>query len=195
MTHNLQVGDLNLPCREVVVDAQTYLVPRGIARNYRNRSWQIKIKREGKLVLSGNHSDSLYEGTEGALKSAIDQIVSSTEIRPSRTLKIGAWVTLIWSFSGVNVLGMNALVYDPAVKRSKTIYLISQTKMAANNAGQLKEKLVKALCQGYQSETGNPVDEDLILVKEFEAEKIMASKLWEDFLKVGADVANTHKKD
>lgn len=196
MKHNLQFGEVILPCREVIVEEQTYLVPRGIARNHRNKSWQVKIARAGVLVLSGNHADSLYGGTEGALKTAIDQVVAATEVKPSRTLKISNRVSLVWAYSGRNVLSMNALVYNPHRKRSATIYLISFTKLTAEKVGDLKKKLVKALLREWQEENlDQAVPVSVMIRMDREAAKIMAGKSWEDFVKMGAGIADTQEVD
>lgn len=196
MKHNLQFGEVTLPCREVVVEEQTHLVPRGIARNHRNKSWQIKIKRAGQLILSGNYADSLYGGTEGALKTAIEQVVTTTGVQPSRTLKITSRVTLTWAYSGRNVLSMNALVYSPILKRSMTIYLISHSKLVAEKAGDLKKKLVKALMREWREENLDQVAPVAALVRmDREAARLMASKAWEDFLKLGTDMASTRVVD
>lgn len=194
MKHNLQFGEVTLPCREVVVEGQTYLVPRGIARNHRNKSWQTKIKRGGELILSGNHADSLFEGTEGALKAAIDQVLTAGGVQPSRTLKISGRVTLVWAYSGASVLSMNALVYSPERKRSTTIYLISYTKLAAEKTGDLKKKLIKALVREWQEENSlNAAPVPVLVRMDREATKMMASKSWEDFVKLGADIAGTQE--
>jgi hypothetical protein len=192
MKHNLQFGETSLPCREVVVDDQTYLVPRGIARNHRNKSWQTKIKRNGELVLSGNYADSLYAGPEGALKAAIDQVVASGDVQPSRTLKVSNRVTLLWAFSGVNVLSMNALVYSPVRKRATTIYLVSHNKLLADKAPDLKKKLIRALQREWLEENGLVTVPAAILIKlDRDVTRIMTSKSWEDFVKMGADIAGT----
>lgn len=196
MKHNLQFGEVTLPCREVVVEEQTYLVPRGVARNHRNKSWQIKIKRAGQLVLSGNYADSLYGGTEGALKAAIEHVVGSSESQPVRTLKISGRVTLVWAYSGRQVLSMNSLVYNPAMKRSATIYLISYAKLAAGKVSDLKKKLMKALLREWQEENLNQTAPVPVMIRmDREAAKIMASKAWEDFVKMGADIAGTQESE
>ncbi|QOC58016.1 hypothetical protein phiK7B1_161 [Pseudomonas phage phiK7B1] len=196
MKHNLQFGEVTLPCREVVVEEQTYLVPRGIARNHRNKSWQTKIKRGGQLILSANHADSLFNGTEGALNAAIEQVIEAGGVQPTRTLKISGRVTLVWAYSGTNVLSVNALVYSPLRKRSTTIYLISYTKLAAEKTGDLKKKLVKALLREWQEENSLSVAPVPVLVRmDREAAKIMASKSWDDFVKLGADIAGTQESD
>lgn len=194
MNHTLRFGDVNLPCREVVVDDQTYLVPRGIARNHRNKSWQTKIKRAGKLVVSGNHSDSLCGGTEEALKAAVKLVIDSSDVQPSRTLKISNRVTLVWAFSGVNVLSMNALVYCAARKRATTIYLISHSKLIAHKTKDLQSKLVRAFVREYEEENDPAtVTVGLLMKMEKDAANIMVSSDWKDFVEVGTEIANAHK--
>lgn len=65
MSHILHIGQHALPCREVDVAGQIFQVPRGIARNKRNRSWQLKVKRSGEVKASGNYGDDSYEGPQG----------------------------------------------------------------------------------------------------------------------------------
>lgn len=195
MKHNLQFGEVTLPCREVVVEEQTYLVPRGIARNQRNKSWQVKINRAGQLVLSGNHADSLHGGTEGALKTAIEQVVEAGGVKPNKTLKISSRVTLTWAYSGHNVLSMNAMVYSPARQRSAMVYLISFTKLKAEKMTGLRKKLVKALLREWEEENGTEAPVPVMVRMDREAGKIMASKAWEDFVKLGADIASAHEVD
>lgn len=188
MNHTLKVGDFNLPCREVVVDASTYIAPRGVARNNRNKSWQIKISRGGKLVLSANFTDANYGGTSGSLEHAIQCIADSGQVEAPRTIKLSSRVSLVWAYSGPGVLGMTAMVYNHETKRQKPIYLISYSKLAAGKGEDIRKKLLRVFSQEWRDVNGIqsvPVPE--LVRMDQEIAKILADESWQKFMSVGAE--------
>lgn len=193
MTHKLQVGEQTLPCREVVVAEQTYIVPRGIARNARNRAWQLKVKRGGVLKAAGNFTDDTYNGTAEALAEAINQMaeaLAGEEIPVTQNLKISQRVSLIWTTVGPGVLGISATVYNPDAKKGTVIYLISQKKVAAGRTDDLRGKLVKALSKEWMQETGKEsmaLNEVMSITKK--ATELLASPEWAEFLDMGVKMA------
>ncbi|MEG0063105.1 MAG: hypothetical protein RR740_00730 [Pseudomonas sp.] len=193
MTLKLQVGEQTLPCREVVVAEQTFNVPRGIARNARNRAWQVKVKRAGALKASGNFTDDTYNGTEEALTAAISymaEALAGEAIPVTQNLKISQRVSLIWTTVGPGVLGISATVYDPNVKKGTVIYLISQKKVAAGRTDDLKGKLVKALSKELMQESGQESMTlgDMVAVTK-KANELLASPEWTEFLELGVKMA------
>lgn len=191
MKRNLQFGDVNLPCREVVVDAQTYLVPKGVARNNRNKSWQVKVIRNGCVSLSGNFADSVHKGTAGALDHAISQIVESGLVESSpRVLKISDHVTLLWAYSGSNVLAIHASVYSPNDKRSSTSYMVSQSKVDRTSEESLSPKIVQALVREWKEQNGEIVPNAVLDRMTGVVKKVLSSTEWKSFLKVGAEMAS-----
>lgn len=194
MNHTLRIGDFNLPCREVVVDEQTFLAPRGVARNNRNKSWQIKINRDGKLALSGNFTDAQYGGTAGALEHAIQCIADSGQVEAPRTIKLSNRVSLVWAYSGPGVLGMTAMIYNPDIKRQTAIYLISHSKLAAGKTDGLKKKLMRVFAQEWR-EVNNATDVPVpaLIKMDRNIDKLLTDKSWEDFMRVGAEVSSAYK--
>lgn len=193
MNHTLQIGDFNLPCREVIVSGQTFIAPRGVARNNRNKSWQIKINRNGRLVLSANFTDAQHGGIAGSLEAAIQCIADSGQVGAPRTLKLSDRVSLVWAYSGQNVLGMNAMVYNPDRKRQATIYLISQMKLQAGKTADLKSKLLKTFILEWK-EVNNAENVPLTVTVKMaqNVHRLLEEKSWEDFVKVGAEIAGTN---
>lgn len=146
---------LNVPCRKVDVDGFTYMVPRGIARNKRNRSWQVKVARHGEVILSGNFADDSFEGPAGSLKAACDRIIESQVNQDSAgVIRLTDRVSLSWAELGKGVIGARAIVYDPLTRKGQTIYLISQKKMAAGKTEELQAKIIKALELSWKQENG-----------------------------------------
>lgn len=194
MNHTLRIGDFNLPCREVTVEAQTFLVPRGVARNNRNKSWQIKINRNGELVLSANFTDAQYSGAQGALEMAIEYIARSGMVEAPRTIKLSSRVSLVWAYSGPGVLGMIAMIYNPDAKRQTAIYLISYSKLAAGKLDDLKKKLMRVFAQEWREVNGiQSIPVPALVAMDRNIAKLLADKSWEDFMKVGAEVFSTDK--
>lgn len=155
-THNHSQQDqphLNVPCRKVEVEGFTYLVPRGIARNTRNKAWQVKVARAGEIILSGNYADDSFEGTAGSLKAAVDLLLESHVNRDSAgVIRLTDRVSLSWAELGKGVIGARAIVYDPSTRKGQTIYLVSQKKMLAGKTEGLAEKIVKALELSWKQE-------------------------------------------
>lgn len=143
----------NIPTRQVTIEGQEFTVPRGIGRNTRNRSWQVKVVRNGEVTLSGNFADDQYENASGSLAAAVSLLLSSEVANETRSsLRLTERVNLTWSSSGPGVIGMAAVVYNPDLKCATSVYLISRTKMAAGNTEGLKEKIVKALERSWKQE-------------------------------------------
>lgn len=144
---------LKIPTRQVVLDDQKFAVPRGIGRNNRNRSWQVKIVRNGETVLSGNFADDLYEGPQGSLDAAIAHVAASDVAQETRhSLQLNDRVTLSWAEVGLGVIGLIATVYNPAARKGTTVYLISQGKLASGKVEGLSEKITRALERAWKQE-------------------------------------------
>lgn len=143
----------NIPTRQVIIEGQEFTVPRGIGRNTRNRSWQVKVVRNGEVTLSGNFADDQYENASGSLAAAVSLLSSSEVAQETRSsIQLTERVNLTWAPSGPGVVGMVAAVYNPDIKRATNVYLISQGKMASGKTEGLKEKIVKALERSWKQE-------------------------------------------
>lgn len=186
MTHSLQIAGMTLPCRMVEVDGLTYMVPRGVARNNRNRSWQVKIKRQGVLQASGNFTDDCYGQTSEALREAIKYMASTGAVKTSKTIKISSLITLSWTTVGKGVVGVSANVYNPNTMKGLTIYLISQKKLAAGKTEGLASKLVRAFMKEIEYKTGRePASVDTCLEIAEDVQELLKSEAWEDFKSKG----------
>lgn len=186
MNHILHIGGQALNCRDVVIAGQTFQVPRGIARNNRNRSWQLKVQRNGEVIASGNYGDDSYEGPQGALSAAIAELIKSS-VDVGRTLKISARTTLIWAAQGKGTFAVSAVVYNTQLKRGSSVYIISQRKLAAEHTDELKTKLVKALTREWQEENGReavPLSDLMAMNKR--VQDLLESEAWIDFVEMGA---------
>lgn len=184
--------------RQVDVEGFTHLVPRGIARNKRNRSWQVKIKRAGELLLSGNFTDDTYGNTADALKAAVQSVIESglaQRVNPNN-VKLSQRVTINWAQLGSSGLSAVASVYNPDAHKGTTIYLISQRKLAAGQDDQLLNKLTKAFEREWQDEHQRDTTPVPVLVKlKKEAANWLASLNWQEFARVGAELAADAEKE
>lgn len=184
--------------RKVDVDGFTYLVPRGIARNKRNKSWQLKIKRQGELLLSGNFADISHGSTPDALRAACDALMQSglaQRVNPNN-IKLTERVTGNWAQLGEKGLSAVASVYNPITQRGQTVYLVSQRKLAAGQVDDLPNKLMKALEREWRNanERNDTPMSALISLKQ-DALRILASEEWKQFVEVGAKFAADAEQD
>lgn len=184
----------NLSYRRVVIDDVEYQVPRGIARNSRNRSWQLKVSRAGKVIKTGNFTDDTYNSTQEALSAAIEtleEIPEDPNAEVKRSLKVSDRVTVAWASVGKNVLGLNANIYNPETKKKKTVYLTSFGKLA-ESTDSIREKLVRAFQQEIRQRVGREtLTMSEVLDATWSTEALMTSERWEEFLKVGAQLAKS----
>ncbi len=184
----------NLSYRRVVIDDVEYQVPRGIARNSRNRSWQLKVSRAGKVIKTGNFTDDTYNSTQEALSAAIEtleEIPEDPSAEVKRSLKVSDRVTVAWASVGKNVLGLNANIYNPETKKKKTVYLTSFGKLA-ESTDSIREKLVRAFQQEIRQRVGREtLTMSEVLDATWSTEALMTSERWEEFLKVGAQLAKS----
>lgn len=181
----------NVPHRTVVIDAVNYSVPRGVARNNRNRSWQIKVHRDGKVVLQGNFADDTYGSTEGALDAAKKVMAESplNEEVMDRILRVNERVTLGWSLSGKGVISAVANVYSTHEKRNSLVYLISRNKMNEGDTAELRSKIVKALVKSWKQENLTeflPLPE--LVRMEGEVEALMNTERFVKFCEAGQEI-------
>lgn len=184
----------NLSYRRVVIDDVEYQVPRGIARNSRNRSWQLKVSRAGKVIKTGNFTDDTYNSTQEALSAAIEtleEIPEDPNAEVKRSLKVSDRVTVAWASVGKNVLGLNANIYNPETKKKKTVYLTSFGKLA-ESTDSIREKLVRAFQQEIRQRVGREtLTMSEVLDATWSTEALMTSERWEEFLNVGAQLAKS----
>lgn len=184
----------NLSYRRVVIDDVEYQVPRGIARNSRNRSWQLKVSRAGKVIKTGNFTDDTYNSTQEALSAAIEtleEIPEDPSAEVKRSLKVSDRVTVAWASVGKNVLGLNANIYNPETKKKKTVYLTSFGKLA-ESTDSIREKLVRAFQQEIRQRVGREtLTMSEVLDATWSTEALMTSERWEEFLNVGAQLAKS----
>lgn len=174
----------NIPTRQVLVDDESFTVPRGIGRNKRNRAWQVKVARKGEVVLSGNFADDQYESTQGALSAAISLLQSSDVAQDTRSsLRLSERVNLMWVTSGPGVIALVAAVYSPHAKQASNVYLISKGKARTGKTEGLKEKILKALERSWKQDNDRqtvPMAE-LMRIRQ-EVEELMVSDRFKELL-------------
>ncbi|SUE95769.1 Uncharacterised protein [Ectopseudomonas mendocina] len=145
----LEIEGVRLPFREVSVEDRTYYAPRGIARNNVKRTWQIKLERDGVIIVKGTVSDSAVStaGTpEYSLSYAIAQLcdgiraVSKTD-KPIKSvrgkgrgskiepIRVAEHVTLHWKVVNTTP-NLYAMIYSPEVKAAKSVNIGSDRKVA-----------------------------------------------------------------
>lgn len=202
------IGGLRLPFRKVEVEhdghSMTLLVPRGIARNNRNKSWQIKIQREGVKEITGNVSDGAYSPLE-SLNKAIDHIAQALEASnsPIRTLRskgrgdrvkpyrVSDQVTLHWKLVNTTP-SLYAQVYSPLLKKAKAVNIGSEKRIEdfAFVCERMKQAFVYgARVKSEEKDPFRPVPDGLMLaVHDMTASYVkdcFADPLFQEFLADG----------
>lgn len=157
------INDVRLPLRKITLQHEgetlELTVPRGIARNNRNKSWQIKVARGGEIVIKGNISDGESSPQE-SLAQAITMIRGAIEANEGlSTLKskgrgdrvepyrVNDYVTLHWKIVNTTP-NMYALIYSPLLKKPKTVNIGSEKK--ANDHSFFCARLALALTYGQR---------------------------------------------
>lgn len=187
---------INFPHRTVTVDGLDYLVPRGVGRNNRNRSWQVKSSRKGELVLAANYADDSYGSVSLSLEAASKLVISSKSAGVQKSIKLVKNVTLTWTTVGKNILGISARVYNPVTKKGVNIYLISQPRFQAGLTDDLKGKMIRALRTGWDFESGGlPLSLNEMIKMDLKVDKFLESEDWLNFSEVGAELALSANKD
>jgi len=199
------INDVRLPLRKIAIEHEgrtlELKVPRGIARNNRNKSWQIKVARDGEVVIKGNISDGENSPQE-SLDQAISMIRGAIEANEGlSTLKskgrgdriepyrVNDYVTLHWKIVNTTP-NMYALIYSPLLKKPKTVNIGSEKKV--NDYTFFCARLALAMVYGMRvgMEESDPfravsVDE---VVKEMLAAQTFASTpnaKWGSFVNAG----------
>lgn len=163
----LVINGVRLPYRNVDVECghgtlsstkHTLRVPRGIARNNRSSSWQLKIVRNGKTVVSGNVADGA-DSPESSLKIAIQMVREGIEqlgeeqklttlksaghgsrVRPFR---LTDGVTLHWKLINTTP-SLYAQVYSPLQQKAKSVNVCSDRTLEKNPI-RLRDRVAYAL--------------------------------------------------
>lgn len=144
----------SLRYREVEVEGIIRMVPSGVARNNRNKCWQVKVEKNGAVVLKGNYTDELYGDAGKSLRAATKALMSSLETveqaaadskRPSEveTAQITLRSSLMW-FPSMGSLKLRINVYDRKLKKNHAIY-IGTGKSLIKKPDQTIDKIATAL--------------------------------------------------
>lgn len=123
----------NLRYRPVTVESTTVMVPSGIARNNRNKSWQVKVEKNGVVMLKGNYTDATYGDYHESLfaaKKALTAKLESVEIaaeqqeKSCRTESVQLTVrsSLLWRVTPKKTT-LQINVYDKAIKKNRIVYV------------------------------------------------------------------------
>lgn len=136
---------ISIRMRTVEVEGNEYSVPKGIARNNRNLSWQVKVERNGTRLASGNFADNTYGGTEQALEAAKQSMVEELEadevaviaprkVRGGRAegMRIAEHVTVNWRIVNATP-SLYATIYSPLLKKAHSIHLGSDRKLSQSS--------------------------------------------------------------
>lgn len=165
--------------RPVVVDGVQYRVLKGIARNNRNKSWQVKVERNGVRLASGNFADEQHGGTDKALSAATASMLAdlaevtknsaSTEtlhrkVRGGRVegMRIADHVTVNWRIVNATP-SLYASVYSPRLQQVKSLHLGSDRRLASSEEAmrRLVSQLLTALVMNDRvlQESNAPFDD------------------------------------
>lgn len=145
---HLVIGDTKFPARQIEVNDRLMLVPRGVARNYKSNSWQIKIARKGQVLISGSVSDAGVDPAE-SLAAVIRRIESElgqlkkvgkavklvnrndAQCKHAQPIMLSDRVKLHWKVVDATPF-MYCSVYSPLVGKTKSVTIGSDRKVAAD---------------------------------------------------------------
>lgn len=145
---HIMIGDTKFGARMIEVNGQNLLVPRGVARNYRSNSWQIKIARKGQVLISGSVSDAGTDPAEslnavirriqselGALKKTGKTVKlvnrNDAQCKHATPIMLSERVKLHWKVVDATPF-MYCSVYSPLVGKTKSVTIGSDRKVAAD---------------------------------------------------------------
>lgn len=163
-TDALYIDNLRLPYRTVEVDDETLKVPRGIGRNARNKSWQIKLNRNGMSMITGNVADGDTKPSaslEKAIKALIEKVREEkvlafkrgTTGKRARPVPIADGITMHWKLVNTTPV-LYFMVYSPQIKKAKQISVGSERAVA--NAELVKERLAEAIVYRMRIDKKSP---------------------------------------
>lgn len=197
---------VSIRMRTIVIDDLEFEVPKGVARNKRNKSWQIKVERNGVRLAEGNFADETYGGiTEslGAAKqSLVDQLESDCvaqlgqrKVRGSRAegMRIADHVTVNWRIVNATP-SLYASVYSPRLQQVKSLHLGSDRRLASSESAvkRLVAQLLKALVMNERilEESAKPfidvLESDISMKVGMEAQTIFHSQEFKKLLEAGS---------
>lgn len=180
---------MKLKTRPVVIEETVYQVPKGIARNNRNRAWQLKLQRNGEIVATGNFSDDSWGGPDKSLEAAVEEILGTGQARKvnKRDLVIDN-VTVSWREMGKpSLIAAVADYYMPHKKRARSLYICTQRRLANGTCTEaFREKLVEALRDAWLIENqANSVPlHDLLAIRRA-VDEVMVSEQYKMFCENG----------
>ena len=133
MTIFYEHKEANLPARIIELEGEHYIVPRGIARNNRNQSWQLRVTRYDEVVADGNFADGVCGGTQEALEEAVEALIKSgahlkvsKKVRGTTPSAFFGDLRLRWYVVNATP-ALRAVVYDPLGRKQKQIHIGSDT--------------------------------------------------------------------
>lgn len=192
MPHTIEVDGIRMPSRQINVGTSILDVPKCVARNNRNKCWQVKVIRKGETLLSGQFTDAEYGGAQKSLDMATKFLADSKLIESPKTLKLSARLSLFWGYVGADVFGLSASLYSAFTGKSQSIYLISQVKLNSGRIVGLQEKLAGVRVREWADVNGvQPKDAPVwVHTKAMsKAAEIMLSDEWKEFVNLGAELA------
>lgn len=143
----IKIGSLRLPLRQTVIEGELFLVPRGVCRNERKNSWQIKISRNRQVIISGSISDMGEKPVTSLAKSIvfIDEELArieslGSEVKLVHRPKLGRHaepisltdrIKLCWKINDATPF-MYCSLYSPMLKKARSIMVGSDRKIASN---------------------------------------------------------------
>lgn len=201
------IGQERWPARLIEVNGEYLVVPRGIARNNRSNSWQIKVAREGEVLISGSISDcggnpaqSLSEAIRriendmGQLKRVGKEISKITRggynCKHAEPIRLAERVKLHWKVVDATPF-LYCSVYSPLLGKTKTVSIGSDRSIAKNEE-LLICRVAAALAIGErvarnEDDPFRPVDDAIIDLCRTEAMSVtILNNRVADFIALGA---------
>lgn len=135
----INIGGFRLAFRKVPVEGRFYFAPRGVARNDRNKCWQIRLVRNDKTVFQGNYADQTLGGVELSLRAAMKDLMAflKRQEQLSRDMSLTGSdksviicpdLRMFWAVINHNP-NLQFSVYVQALSKSKAVYCGSASKL------------------------------------------------------------------
>ena len=154
-TGYMAVGQFRLPLRTMEVNGEQLTVPRGLARNARSKSWQLKLVKNKDLIATGSMADTLptaQDNLDLAVQELIRQVKgykssTSQTVSKDKRIKLApeeSEIKLKWQVSNGTTPSLAAIVYMPSAKRDKVVS-VGSDRAIERNPDLLTVKLAEAV--------------------------------------------------
>lgn len=182
----------NLRYREVTVEGVIVMVPSGVARNNRNKSWQVKVEKNGVVVLKGNYTDVTYGdfhhslfAAKKALAASLERVEKAAEQQDkscrTESVQLTVRSSLLWRVTP-NKTTLQINVYDKEIKKNRTVYVGTSNTLVSKRE-QVIEKIGVAMQMDMLLDLGESLNRiDLSELMVYKPAEEMAASVYQEHI-------------